>query len=93
MVVLHSGLTLFTLAIASAVLGPWCNILPGRNQLPRFHPNDDPAPSALPAGSGNSTACRIRPILSVRDIRACKNKKSIRAWMGTSRKMRSVHRR
>ena len=93
MVVLHSGPTLLALAVASAVLGPWCNILPGRSRLPGFHPKDDPVPSALPAGSRNSASCRIRPILSVPDTRVCTSKESVGTWMRTSRKMRSVHRR
>lgn len=68
------------------VLGPWCNVRPGRTGLPRFHPKDDPAPSTLPAGSGNSASHGIRPILSVPDIRACKSEESTGAQMRTSRK-------
>lgn len=75
------------------VLGPWCNILPGRTGLPRFHPQDDPAPSSLPAGSGYSESHRIRPILPVPDTRACKSKESMGVWLRTSRKKRCVHRR
>lgn len=93
MVVLHSGPTMLSLAVASAVLGPWRNTLPSRNGVPGFHPEDTPAPSALPAGSGNSASCRIRLILSVPDRRACKSKESMKAWMRTSRRMRCVHRR
>lgn len=53
MVVHHSGSALLALAVANAVLGPCCSILPGRSQLPEFHPKDDPAPSILPVGSEN----------------------------------------
>lgn len=49
MVVLHSGSSLLTLAVASAVLGLWCNILPSGSKLLRFNSKDHPSPSTLPA--------------------------------------------
>lgn len=82
---------MLSLAVASAVLGPWCNTLPSRSGVPGFHPKDTPAPAALPAGSGDSASCRIRLILSVPDTRACKSKESMKAWRRTSGRMRSVH--
>lgn len=93
MVVLHSGPTLLTLALASAILGPQCDVLTGSSGLPGFHPKDDPAPSALPLGSENSASHRIRPILSVPDTRTCKSKENVGVHIRTSKKMKSVHRR
>lgn len=81
MVVLHSGPTLLSLAVARAGLGPWCNILHGRSSPPRFHPEDGLAPYALPAGVGTPRLTGLGPFFpSLTPQLARERRKWERGW-------------